>query len=453
MKKNIDFSKGNIILQLIIFSVPIVLGELLQNLYNSTDSLIVGNFIGTTAQAAVSVCLSPSQLLVGFFNGMSVGASVVVARSFGGKSQQDLDRSIRISFTFSVLLGVLLSALGILCAPILLRITAADASIYAAALTYLRIYLAGLMFTVIYNVGAGILRAIGDARSPFLILSISCCLNILLDILFVTVFSMGIIGVGLATVISQFTSVVMVYHKLRTANSTCYLAFRELAQNRTLILSILRIGIPAGLQNSLISISNLFVWRYINRFTPNDIAGIGIAQRLDQFVSLPCKAFGLTITTMVSQNMGAGNYARTRNGIAKCMVLSLCTITALGAVTYVFADCCVALFNPDPEVVAVGIAMMHTIIPLYFTMAIREVFLGALRGYGNARTPMFISLFGMIAIRQIYLFIAMNYAYRIEFIYYCYPIAWGSTAFMLVIYYFLTRKQYAQLCTNKLVKQ
>lgn len=442
MKEYVDFSKGNITKQMILFSIPIVLSELFQNFYNSVDALVVGNFIGKTALAAVNVCVSPSYLLVGFFNGMAVGASVITSNAFGSRDQEELDTSIRVIFTFSVALGVVLSAAGILCTPFLLRLTGVEGVIYEQANTYLRIYLAGLMFTVIYNIGSGILRAIGDSRTPLIILVISCCVNIMLDIVFVKLIPLGVAGVGFATVLSQGTSVVLIYQRIKKVSTGLRFVFGELKSSKRIISSMMSIGVPAGLQGSLISISNIFVWRYINRFNPDVIAGIGIAQRLDKFVGMPCKAFAMTITTFIGQNVGAKNYKRSREGIAKCVLLSLAVVSVIGVLVYSFTEQCVALFNSDPAVVEIGVAMMHTIIPLYFTMAIREVFLGVLRGYGNTRTPMILSLIGMVGVRQVFLATTMAIDYRIENIYYCYPIAWGSTAILIMTYYLLTRKRY-----------
>jgi len=440
-KRIIDFTEGSIIQKLILFAVPIVLGELFQNLYNSVDALIVGNYVGKYALAAVSVCDVISRLLVGFFNGMSVGVSVVVSQVFGGHRQQDVSRAMRVSFSFGAVLGVSLSVAGILIAPMLLDLTGPKPEVYAEAIVYLRIYLAGLMFTVIYNIGAGILRAIGDSGSPFRILLISCLSNIILDLLFVVGLRMGVAGVAFATVLSQGISVFLIYYRLARADTGFCLTFSELRQNGTLIRDIVNIGMPSGLQGSLISISNMFVWRYINGFDAAASAGIGIAQRLDKFVGLPCKAIGQTMTTFVSQNVGARNSNRIRVGIKCCLGLGLCVTAVLGTIVYGFAEQCVALFNSEADVIVVGVAMMRTIIPLYFFMTIREVYLGVLRGHGIARVPMFLSLAGMVVIRQIFLAVSMQINYSVTNIYYCYPIAWGATAIMIFGYYRIKSRQ------------
>jgi len=440
--KQTDFTKGNIVLQMIAFSIPILLGEMFQNLYNSVDSLVVGNFVGKNALAAVSVCATLVNLIVGFFNGMSIGSSVVVSRAFGGRNEEKLNRSMRVAFSFSVVLGVVLSVCGIFLTPFLVRLSDAPAEVYPDAVSYLRIYLAGIMFTVIYNISAGILRAVGDSRTPFKILVFTSCINIVLDLVFVVVIPLGVAGVGVATIFAQFVSVAMAYKKLKTMNPQFCLNVREAFKNRDIIMEVTGIGMPSGLQGALISFSNLFVWRYVNGFGATAAAGIGIAQRLDKFIVLPCKAFGLTVTTFVSQNMGAGNKERAKKGGWRCLLLSIVVTNSIGFVVYCFADMSVALFNSDPEVIAYGSAMMHYIIPLYTLMAVREIYLGILRGYGNTKVPMVLSLIGMVVVRQIYLAISMRVAPSIENIYFCYPMAWGVTAALVFIYYQIVKKDF-----------
>lgn len=440
MRVQEDFTQGNIVRSIIRFSMPIVAGELLQNLYNSVDALVVGNLVSHKALAAVTVCGVISNMLVNFFNGMSVGANVVVSRAFGRGDPEERRRSIQVTFTFSALLGVILSLLGILFTPQLLRIAGSQADYYNDANTYLHIYLAGLMFTVIYNAAAGILRALGDSVTPFRILVISCCTNIVLDLVFVGLFSLGVAGVGLATVFSQLLSVRLVYRAILRQERIHSLSLRELRQHGPEIIpSVLDIGLAAGLQSALINFSNLFVVRYMNLFPTEAVAGIGIAQRLDRFIVLPAKSFGITMTTFMAQNLGAGRYDRLRSGKRQCMLVAVGITLILSAIVFTFMRQCVALFNPDPEVVAVGIAMMRCLVPMFWIMAIREVLLGILRGSGRSRMPMILSMVGMVGVRQLFLAIVMRHP-AIEYIYICYPLAWVSTTLLLAIYYTAVRR-------------
>ncbi|MGN0983625.1 MAG: MATE family efflux transporter [Gemmiger sp.] len=442
MTKQIDFTTGSLTKQLILFSFPLVLGELLQNLYNSVDALVVGNFVGDTALAAISVCSTLSSLLVSFFNGMSIGAIVIVSRVFGGKQQDLLRRYIQVTFTFSALLGVTLSILGICSTEFFIQLSDAPPDVYQEAVTYLRIYLAGLMFTVIYNVSAGILRAVGDYRAPFLILFLTCCVNIVLDLVFVAGFRLGVAGVSFATVISQFVSVVAVYLRLcRLSRARCFSLGQTVRYGRDIVPELLNIGMPSGLQGSLVSFSNLFIWRYVNQFGSAATAGIGVAQRLDKFIAMPCKAFGTTATTCVSQNIGAKNYERGRAGVRRCLLLSVSVVTVLEIVVLVFSRQCVALFNSSPEIVEIGAAMMRTILPMYIFFALREILYGVLRGHGYTQITTVLSLVGMVGIRQLFLAVSMSIRPAITNIYWCYPIAWGSTMLLIFLYYLIVRRR------------
>lgn len=440
-QKSINFTTGGIIKPLVLFAIPILAGEVLQNLYNSVDSLVVGNFVSATALAAVGVCNTLSQMIVGFFNGMSVGSTVAVARIYGRNGEESTASVIQHAFTFSVLLGIVLSIVGILLSPFLLSISGANEEIFAEALIYLRIYLAGLMFTVMYNSGAGILRAVGDSKTPFLVLTVSSILNIGLDIFLVTVLPWGTVGVALATVISQFISVVLIAKQINfKINKTCIAVKETMHYGWQTVRDVLGIGLSAGIQGAMISFSNLFVWRYINRFPTASVAGVTIAQRIDKFVHLPAKAFGQAATTFAGQNSGAENFERIRKGSLRILLLSWSVIYGIALLVYPNAGSLSALFNQDPVVVETSTSMMHAIIPLYSFMALREVLLGILRGCGKSTVPMILSLCGMIGIRQTYLAVVSRLSADIRVVFYSYPVGWGSTAVILLVYYFIIRK-------------
>lgn len=435
-EKRIDFSKGSIVKSIVAFSIPVVLGELFQNLYNSVDALAVGNFADEAALAAVTVGGIVSTIIVNFFNGMSVGVNVVVSISFGKGKQEELCSNIRIAFTFSVVLGVVLSTLGILFTPQLLTIAGVQPEYYAEALTYLRIYLAGILFTVIYNSGAGILRAVGDSTTPFRILVLACCTNIVLDLLFVAAFRLGVTGVGIATVISQGLSVGLIYRAINCSQQLCCLDFGEMFScGKQTILQVLRVGMAAGMQSALIGFSNIFVIRYMNYFDTASVVGIGIAQRLDKFIALPAKAFGITMTTYVSQNIGAGEMTRVQEGKKKCLAVALFITISMSIIVLWLAEPSVRLFNSNPAVVRIGVSMMRVLCPMFWMITIREVYLGVLRGYGKNATPMLLSLIGMVGVRQLFLAVSMRNHPVIENIYLCYPIAWFAAMLLLLCYY------------------
>ncbi len=441
-QSSINFSEGPVVKKLILFAIPIILSELLQNLYNSADSLVVGNFVSEAALAAVSVCGPITNLLIGFFNGMSIGNTVMVARAFGSGDEEHTRRAVRYAFTFSIALGVAVSALGILLAPVLLRITGCNEEIYAEAIVYLRIYLAGLMFTVIYNCGTGILRAIGDSRSPLYVLAVTSVLNIILDVLFVAVFGWGTAGVGIATIVAQGISVLLVHRLICRRAGTRAIAFGGTWRDgRKLVLMSVNVGLAAGLQNALISFSNIFVWSYINTFPTVVSAGIGVANKIDRFAILPCKSLAMTTTTYVSQNIGAREFSRAKKGIWYGLALSAAVMAALAVPLYFLAVPVASLFNQNPEVVGTGAAMVRFFAPNYIFLVIRESLLGYLRGYGRSRAPMILSLIGMVGIRQLFLAWAMARWGTLQIIFISFPLGWAATALLLLVYALLIYKK------------
>lgn len=435
VRRKIDFTGGNITHSLIMFSIPIIFGELLQNLYNSVDAIVVGRLISGESLAAVTVCGTISSLIVNFFNGFSVGSNVVIARTFGVKDSELLRRRIQTAFTFFSVAGSILSVCGICAAPFLLNIAGTKPEYYAEALTYLRIYLFGVMFTVIYNSGAGILRAIGDTSAPFRILAASCALNIGLDFLFVGIFRFGIAGVGAATIISQGISALRVYFVINKAICMRCFFTGSLKYGDTTIRDILSVGVAAGAQSAVIGFSNLFVVCYMNLFDTAAVAGIGIAQRLDKFIALPVRSFGITMTTYVGQNLGAEQYDRIKKGKNRCLALGLGITVALCVFVALITEQCVALFSEDSRVIAVGTDMLRMMLPWFFIMAFREVYTGILRGYQKTLMPTILILAGMVGVRQVFLAVMMRTDRSIQHIYECYPIAWAAATIFLLIYY------------------
>ena len=441
--RSISFTEGPVVSKLILFAIPIILSELLQNLYNSADSLIVGNYVGEASLAAVSVCGPITNLLIGFFNGMSIGNTVMVAHAFGSGKEEETRKAVRYAFTFSIALGVVVAALGILLAPVLLDITGCNEEIYAEAIVYLRIYLAGLLFTVIYNCGTGILRAVGDSTSPLAVLAVTSILNIILDFLFVAVFGWGTAGVGIATILAQGVSVLLIHRLIGRRVGVRPVAFRETWQSgRRSVLVSMNVGLAAGLQNALISFSNIFVWSYINVFPTSVSAGIGVASKIDRFVILPCKSLAMTTTTYVSQNLGAGEYKRARKGFWYGLGLSASVTLVLAVLLYLFAEPAARLFSPEPDVIAASAGMSRLFAPLYIFMILREVIQGYLRGYGRSKVPMLLSLIGMVGIRQLFLaWATAKWPGELFIIYICYPIGWFMNALLLFIYMMIVLKK------------
>ena len=457
--RSFDFTRGSIVRELVLFTIPIVIGELLQSLYNSVDALIVGNFAGAAPLAAVSACGQPVQLVVGFFNGMSVGTMVVIGRHFGKSGASDresgrskngasdseggLSTSIKVAYTLSVFLGLFLSVAACLGVPLISAVQNFPAEVRGLAELYLRLYFIGMVFIVVYNNGTGILRALGDARTPFRILAATCVLNVFLDLLFVALLKMGVAGVAIATTLSQMVSAAHLSRRLKEQLGGSCFSPALLAANREMVSEIFNIGLPSGMQSALISFSNLFVWRHIGGFGTAAMAGIGVGQKLDKFIVLPCKSFGTAVTAFVSQNVGAQDEARARKGTLNCLLLAMLVTYGLAVPVYIFAGPFVGLFTREPGVIAVGVAFMRFVTPFYGFMGLREVMLGVLRGHGHSKIPMLLSLFGMVVLRQIYLAWAMTDHPRVENIYFCYPMAWACTALLVTGYYLLVRGRFA----------
>lgn len=442
MKKTIDFTKGNLVKGIVLFALPILFSELLQNLYNNVDALVVGNFVGSDSLAAVSVSAPITKLIVGFFTGLSTGVTAHLSQLFG--SGRDMHRQMNTVASFSLLLGILLSVVGFIVTPLLLSLVSPPHAVYAQARFYLFVYMSGLAFTVFYNNCSGILRAFGDARGALIIVAITSVMNIVLDLVFVCVLGLGVAGVAIATVLSQAVSAVAVFFRVRAHDPRFRISVKGLIGEVGFILSLLKTGLPAGLQHSLVSFSNIFVWRYISAFGTAAMAGIGTAQRLDHFVSMPAKAFGITATTMVGQNVGARQEKRARRGIRVSLLLSVASVLCMGVVIYSFSEFFVGLFNNDPEVIATGVAMMRFIIPFYFIVAVRHNLIGMLRGYRDTFVPMLLSLTGMVGARQLFLYFSMARDHNVGNIFACYPVAWTVTTVLILVYYLIkknTRKR------------
>lgn len=434
---NIDLTEGNILHRLIVFALPILVGQLFQQLYNSVDSIVVGNFVGTDALAAVTASSTIANFLVGFFLGMATGASVLFSLSFGARDYTTLDEAIHTTLAFSAILGAVVAGLGILFTPQLLRMVSCPENVYADALVYLRIYLVGVLFLSMYNVAAAVLRSIGDAQAPFYYLVLASCMNIVLDVLLVTVIKIGVAGVAIATVISQFTSVVLSIRRMMRMDERYRFRVSKLRINWTLLKKIIDLGLPAGLQSSLTAFSNLYLQHYINSFSSAAIAGIGSAQKIDSFAGMPSQAMGLAMTTYIGQNLGAGKPERARKGTAVSVVMVAVMVAAVGIPSYLFSDTLMAVFGPDPEMIRYGSELLHVIMPVYFIMGLQMLFSGIIRGYGYSKTTMAMAVGGMVVLRQIWLAISLNIHHRIEYIYWGYPLGWIAAVIPMLLFYFI----------------
>ena len=437
MVKTKDLSKGSISKGLINFSIPIFLGYLFQNLYNSVDSAVVGQYVGKAALGAVTSSSVISNVVVGFFTGLATGVTVILSRSFGARKYDKLHVAIHTCIMFSIISGIFMALVGQVISPMLLRAVNCPQDVYEQALIYLRLYLIGCLFTSIYNVSSSVLRSVGDSRSSFIYLVLSSITNIVLDIVLVAYLGMGVSGVATATIVSQVLSCILVFIKLSRTDDVYKLVIKDLKIDMKTLKEVISVGLPAGLQTCIISFSNVFIQRYVNMFGSDAIAGVGAAQKVDNFASMPSQSIGLAITTYVSQNLGAKRQDRVHQGIRIGNIITTIAVIGIALPSFIFAPQLITIFNNDPAVIEYGVDMVRAIVPLYIVLGINSVYTGVVRGYGFSRTVMIISLMCMVVIRQIYLFIGMKIFNSIYVVYYGYPFAWALTLAGVYAFYII----------------
>ncbi len=440
MKKKstaMDMTTGSIAKLLILFAVPLLLGNLFQMMYNTVDVLVVGNFVGKEALAAVGSTASIINIAVFFFNGVSVGGGVVISRYYGAHDQDGLHRSIETTMAVTFWLGAAFTVLGVLMVPFTLRFMATPDDVMGEASVYLRIYFAGISGLLVYNMGSGILRAVGDTSRPLLFLVFSSVLNILLDLLFVVVFHLGIEGVALATIISQFISAALVVLLLSRTQDVYKLTWDDLIIDKPILSQILSVGLPAGVQAMITAFSNVFVQSYINSFGSDCMAGWSCYNKLDQFVFLPVTSMGQSATTFVSQNIGAKQEKRANMGTKMSLIISVSITFAIASCLFVFADPAVALFSKDKEVVRFGALFLHMNVFFLIANTVNHVLAGALRGRGDAKGPMVIMILSFVAIRQAYLYLVTKFIHNVYVVGFGYPVGWMCCCVIELIYYYV----------------
>ena len=434
--KSMDMTTGSTWKLLLSFAVPLLIGNLFQQLYNTVDSLVVGNFVGTEALAAVGSTTSIINTMVMFFNGTSIGASVIISRHYGAHDDKKLHLAVETTIMVTFLASILFTALGIFLAPLMLRFMSTPDDVLESASVYLRIYFSGIAGLLVYNMGSAVLRAVGDTKRPLLFLCFSSILNTVLDLVFVIVFHLGIAGVAYATIISQFLSAALVLAVLTMDDGGYRLVWKDLSVDKNTLKQILSIGLPAGLQQSLTSFSNVYVQSYINYFGSACMAGWSCYTKIDQFIFLPLQSMNQAATTFVSQNIGARNLPRAKRGSLTAFYMSTAITIAMASVLWLTAGQFVAMFNQDPEVIRYGTLFIRTNSTLTFTCCATQIFSGSLRGAGDSRTPMFIMLFSYVLFRQIYLFVITQFINTPAVVGFGYPLGWMMCSLLTALFYF-----------------
>lgn len=440
MKK--DIITGVIWQQILLFFFPILLGTFFQQLYNTVDAVLVGQFVGKEALSAVSG--APAMivsLIVGFFTGLASGATVSISQYYGSGDLKSVSVTTHTSIAFSIIGAVVLTIIGYFCSGWFLELCRVPEDIFEESLIYIQIFFLGLIGTFLYNMGAGILRAIGDSKRPFYFLIIGCVLNIVLDIIFLIPLKMGVAGAAYATIISQAVSALLTIICLIRETGPCKLELPKLRMERFYLMRMLRIGIPAGIQSVTYALSNLIIQASINDFGTDTIAAWGAYGKMDGIFWMTMSSFGIALTTFVGQNYGAGKYDRVRKGIKDTMVIA--TITAIGicSVIFIFAEFLFSLFTKDASVIQIGTRMVHFLMPTYFIYVYIEILSGGLRAMGDTFIPMLINCGGVCVIRFFWTLVICPLYPTVEMLELNFPVSWIITLLMFIIYYFTKRKK------------
>lgn len=436
VKSKTLLTEGVIWKKIVGFAIPLFLGNLFQQLYNTADSLIVGNFLGSDALAAVSSSGSLIFLLVGFFNGIAVGAGVVIARYFGARRQQELQDAIHTTVGFGIISGVLLTVIGLIMAPKILIWMKTPTDVLPNSILYFRVYFLGSLAFVLYNNFVGIMQAVGDSRHPLYYLIVSSVLNIVLDLIFVGVFRFGVGAAALATIISQFASAGLCLYRLTRKSPEEYrVHIRKIRLHKKMLRQIISNGLPTGIQNSVISIANVVVQSNINSFGKMAVAGCGAYSKIEGFGFLPITCFSMSLTTFISQNLGAKKLDRVKKGAKFGVLTSLILAEMVGIIIYFAIPVLISGFNSDPGVISFGVRQAHTVTLFYFLLAYSHCMAGLFRGAGKAVVPMCVMLVCWCIIRVIYITVATYFIPEIEVVFWAYPLTWMLSSISFTIYY------------------
>ena len=432
---DLDMTEGNIWLHMLRFSVPMAIGLLFQQLYNTVDTLVVGQFVGQEAQAAVGSTGPIINTIVGFCAGLATGASVVISQRYGAHDHDGLSKAVHTTVALTFIISLIATGLGQLIITTMLRFMQTPEDVMPESASYLSIYFAGIAGILFYNLGSGILRAVGDSRRPLIFLIISALLNTALDLLFVLAFDMGVKGVAFATVLSQVLSALLTMVVLSRERSTYGIRWRQVRVDRESLSMILKLGLPSSIQSAITAFSNVFVQSYINYFGSACMAGYGVYGKIDAFALIPVQSISMSSTTFVGQNWGAKQPVRAREGVRKAILMSLVSTVVLGLLVFVLARPLMGIFSPEPDVIDYGVRFIHIVTPFYVAICFNQIYAGALRGIGDATMPTVIMLASFVAFRQVYLAITKALGAGFIAVALAYPVGWILCSTLLIIRY------------------
>lgn len=435
INRSTDMTTGSIWKRMVSFSVPVFLGNLCQQLYNTVDSVIVGKFVGKQALAAVASSGNLIFMMTGFFMGLFIGAGIVIAQYFGARNYEKVRSAVHTDIAFALCCGVLLTLLGVFFTPTILTWMRTPADVLSTSILYFRLYFLGSLATILYNAGMGILQAVGDSRSPLYYLVISSVVNVALDLLFVGAMDMGVAGAAVATVISQVVSAVLCIIKLTRSDGPYRLEIKRIGFDLPLLKKITSQGVPSGVQNSIIAIANVVVQSNINTFGSDAMAGCGSYSKVEGFVFLPITAFAMALTTFIGQNLGAGQFDRAKQGARIGILCSMAMAELIGVALFFLAPYAMRLFNDDPAVVAIGVRQSHIEALFFCFLAFAHGVSAVLRGAGRAQVPMYTMLGCWCILRVSYITLALKVWPDIATIFWAYPITWSVSCVVFLLYY------------------
>lgn len=433
-KNTLLMTQGNVWKLLVTFSIPLIIGNLLQQMYNTADSIIVGNFVGSNGLAAVGSGTALINLIIAFAQGASVGAGVVVSQYIGADKKDKIKISVHTSICISIILGLILSLLGIFASPSLLIMMKTPKVVLKSSILYLQIYCGGLIFNVIYNMATGILNAAGNSKKPLVYLAIASFTNIILDLLFIKIFKLGVMGAAIATDISQAISCILAIGYLLKVKSDYKLYIKDLKINKETAVKIIKIGLPTAIQNMVISFSNVLVQSSVNAYGATAMAGYAAYLKIDGFNILPVLSISMAVTTFTGQNVGANRLDRVKKGMYSSLIMVLVYTVFIGAVLLIFSHQVLGLFTHSAKVIMYGQLAMKYFCPYYFLLGILNVFAGTVRGAGKGIPPMIILLFSMCIFRILWIKIALPFYSSIDGVFILYPISWLVGAILMIFY-------------------
>lgn len=433
--KQDSLTEGSIWKSMLLFALPVFIGNVFQQLYNAFDAWCVGNYIGDDALAAVSSSGSLTFMMISFFYGVAMGAGVIIARTFGAKQYSAMEKAIHTAIAFGLVTGVILTVFGVAMTPTILRWMGTPTEVLPQSISYFRNYFYGTLFTVMYNIFVGILHAVGDSKHPLYYLIFSTILNIVLDMLFVAVLGFGVGSAAVATTISQGVSAALSLWHLLRVDAPYRVQIRKIRFHKKTLWEILRYGIPSGVQNSVIAFANVVVQTNINSFGKAAMAGCGSYSKLEGFAFLPVTCFTQALSTFVGQNLGAQKHDRVKKGVAFGVICSCVMAEIIGALSYLFAPQLIGLFSETQKAISFGVQHMRTICLFYFLLAFSHCIASVMRGAGKATVPMFTMLACWCLFRVTYVTVAVKFVNQLTTVSWAYPITWTLSSIIFLIYF------------------